>query len=135
VRYQYVKQLGDDIGADLDIAMIESPDLTSRIVSAYPHLHKIEEMGPKDFQMELAATRMQNAFMKKRARKRIEEQKKDLKEQVCKIRGINPRKDRNGKVRFPEDVERESVAELMVEWRASQGGDLRYSLDAPEAQI
>merc|ERR1712167_341791 len=115
VRYQYVKQLGEDIGADLDVAMIESPDLTSRIVSAYPHLNKIEEMGPKDFQMELAATRMQNAFMKKRARKRIDEQKKDLKEQ-------------DGKIRFPEDVERESVAELMVEWRASQGGDLRYSL-------
>jgi len=56
VRYQYVKKLGEDVGADLDLTMIESPELTTRIVSAYPHLKKIEKMDPKDFKSELAAT-------------------------------------------------------------------------------
>merc|ERR1712100_786823 len=34
----YVKDLGEQIGRELDVAMIESPELTTRIISAYPHL-------------------------------------------------------------------------------------------------
>ena len=63
VRYLYVKKLGDEVGTDLDVTMIESPELTTRIVSAYPHLKKIEKMEPKDFKTELAATKMQNLWI------------------------------------------------------------------------
>ena len=71
VRYQYVKKLGEEVGAELDVTMIESPELTTRIVSAYPHLKKIEKMDPKDFKSELAATKLQNTWMRKVAGKKI----------------------------------------------------------------
>ena len=115
VRYQYVKQLGEDAGEMLDVTMIESPELTTRIISAYPHLKAIEEMEPKDFKKELAATKMQNIFMRKRARQRIAAQKRQLQLKVAKIRGIKMKN--NGKV--PEIIERLSVDEMMVEWRAN----------------
>jgi hypothetical protein len=118
VRYQYVKQLGEDAGEKLDVTMIESPELTTRIISAYPHLKEIEEMEPKDFKKELAATKMQNIFMRKRARQRIAAQKRQLQLKVAEIRGIKPK---NGKV--PEIIERLSVDEMMVEWRAN--GDIK----------
>jgi hypothetical protein len=117
VRYQYVKEMGDAIGDDLDMAMIESPELTTRIVSAYPHLKEIEEMEPKDFKTELAATKMQNIFMRKRARQRIAAQKKALQLQVAEIRGVKNLK-KPGDV--PKEIQNLSVHDMMVEWRASE---------------
>ena len=39
-------------------------------MAAYPHLNKIENMPPKDFQQELSASRLQSAFYQKNAKKR-----------------------------------------------------------------
>jgi hypothetical protein len=129
VRYQYVKQLkgeNGDIEVDLDVAMIESPDLTSRIVTAYPHLTKIEEMEPKDFKKELAASRMQNVFQKNRAKAKVKKQKTALKIKVCQIRDL-PYKPVSGKkggkgssqYTFPESVESMTVSEMTAEIRNS----------------
>lgn len=129
VRYQYVKQLKDenkDIEVDLDVAMIESPDLTSRIVTAYPHLKKIEEMEPKDFKKELAASRMQNVFQKNRAKAKVKKQKTALKIKVCEIRNL-PYKPISGKkgskgssqYTFPDSVEKLTVSEMTAEIRNS----------------
>jgi len=87
VRYQYVKKLGEEVGAELDVTMIESPELTTRIVSAYPHLKEIEKMDPKDFKSELAATKMQNMWMRKKAGKRIKAKRSEMEVELMTRRG------------------------------------------------
>mmetsp|Transcript_2584 Transcript_2584/g.3507 ORF Transcript_2584/g.3507 Transcript_2584/m.3507 type:complete len:1836 (-) Transcript_2584:287-5794(-) len=88
VRYQYVRKLGEEVGADLDVTMIESPELTTRIVSAYPHLKKIEKLEPKDFKTELAATKLQNLFLRKRAAAKSRAKRAQMEIELSKIRGL-----------------------------------------------
>jgi hypothetical protein len=116
VRYQYVKKLGEDVGSDLDMTMVESPELTHSIVSAYPHLKHIEKMEPKDFKQELAATKMQNLFKKRQARVETKQKRKDMEAQVALIKGSK------GSA-VPESVKVMSSAQLMEEIRKANGGD------------
>ena len=76
-------QLGDGVAEALDVTMIESPELTNRIVGAYPHLKKIEKMEAKDFKTELAATKMQNIWMRRRAHDKIKQKRKVNKHLAC----------------------------------------------------
>jgi len=115
VRYLYVKKLGDEVGTDLDVTMIESPELTTRIVSAYPHLKKIEKMEPKDFKTELAATKMQNLWMRKAARKKIAGQRHDMEVELSVRRGT-----KKGEV--DGAVRRMSAIELQAELRKGDVG-------------
>jgi len=114
-RYLYVKDLGEQIGRELDVAMIESPELTTRIISAYPHLKKIDEMDTKDFKKELAASRMQGALQKKSARKRADAQKTNIRLQYAKIKNIEVKKTSKGGYSFPKDIEKLSVDEMKTE--------------------
>ena len=114
-RYLYVKDLGEQIGRELDVAMIESPELTTRIISAYPHLKKIDEMDTKDFKEELAASRMQGALQKKSARKRADAQKTNIRLQYAKIKNIEVKKTSKGGYSFPKDIEKLSVDEMKTE--------------------
>jgi hypothetical protein len=111
VRYQYVKKLGEDVGADLDVTMIESPELTTRIVSAYPHLKKIEKMDPKDFKSELAATKMQNMWMRKKAGTRIKAKRNEMEVELAVRRGSQ------GKV--PSDISALNAYDLTKALRES----------------
>jgi voltage-dependent calcium channel L type alpha-1D len=87
VRYMYVRKLGEEVGADIDVTMIESPELTARIVSAYPHLKKIEKLEPKDFKTELAATKLQNLFLRKRAAAKARAKRQQMEIELSKLRG------------------------------------------------
>jgi hypothetical protein len=88
VRYQYVRKLGEEVGNDIDLTMIESPELTTRIVSAYPHLKKIEKLEPKDFKTELAATKLQNLFLRKRAAAKTRAKRLEMEVELSKARGL-----------------------------------------------
>jgi len=89
VRYLFVKKLGDDVGEALDVTMIESPELTNRILTAYPHLRKIEDMDPKDFRQEMAATKMQGLWQRKNANRKFEGAKRELQQKLAGLRGTN----------------------------------------------
>jgi hypothetical protein len=115
VRYQYVKKLGEDVGSDLDMTMVESPELTNRIVSAYPHLKNIEKMEPKDFKVELAATKLQNVFKKKQARRAAAKKRKGMEQEVARIRGM--------KGVTPKEITEMSSAQLLDVIRANGGSE------------
>jgi hypothetical protein len=115
VRYLYVKKLGDEVGADLDVTMIESPELTTRIVNAYPHLKQIEKMEPKDFKTELAATKMQNLWLRKHASKRLKDVRRDMEVELSTRRGTK------GGAVDPE-VHALPAAELVAALRSSEVG-------------
>ena len=121
VRYQYVTQLGEEVGEDLDVTMIESPELTARIVDAYPHLTEIEDMNVKDFREELSASRLQSAYYKKQARKRMAARKTHLKSEVAKLRGLQVKESRGGELIFPKEIERLSATELVEEIKKKGG--------------
>jgi len=115
VRYLYVKKLGEEVGADLDVTMIESPELTARIVRAYPHLKKIEKMEAKEFKTELAATKMQGLWKRRAAKKRIAGKRKNMEVELATRRGSQ-----NGKV--PKDISALSGEELSAALRDSGVG-------------
>jgi hypothetical protein len=115
VRYLYVKKLGDEVGTDLDVTMIESPELTTRIVNAYPHLKKIEKMEPKDFKTELAATKMQNMWLRRTAGAKIRGVRRDMEVELSTRRGT-----KGGQV--DPDVALLPAHELMSELRKSEVG-------------
>jgi len=115
VRYQYVKKLGDEVGADLDLTMIESPELTTRIVSAYPHLKKIEKMDPKDFKSELAATKLQNTWMRKVAGKKIKMKRREMEVELAVRKGSQ-------KGRVPPEITALGAYELTAALRDSEPG-------------
>ena len=92
-------------------------------MAAYPHLNKIENMPPKDFQQELSASRLQSAFYQKNAKKRMQRRKTHLKTEVARIRGLEVSKTKEGELNFPEEVERLSAAELMKEVK-DHGGQM-----------
>ena len=151
VKYQYVKQLGEDVGRKLDLTMVQMPELTERIVSAYPHLKTIEAMAPTEFKKELAATTLQKGFLRRRAQSRVRAKTRQLRRQLAELRGDagggaaspSPRKaqqrrgrrspserrrggapsseDRSGRDFVSEDIERMSVVEMTAELRASGG--------------
>ena len=87
VKYQYVKQLGEDVGRKLDLTMVQMPELTERIVSAYPHLKTIEAMAPTEFKKELAATTLQKGFLRRRAQSRVRAKTRQLRRQLAELRG------------------------------------------------
>jgi hypothetical protein len=115
VRYQYVKKLGEDVGADLDVTMIEPPELTTRIVSAYPHLKKIEKMDPEDFKTELAATKMQNMWLRKKAGTRIKAKRREMEVELAVRKG-------SPKGLVPPDIAALSAHELTKALRDSETG-------------
>ncbi len=133
VRFEYVKHLGEDVGRTLDLTMMQVPELTTRIVSAYPHLRKIEEMSPTDFKKELAAATFQASFLGKRARARAAARKRQLQVRVAELRrrrrgekeaqeggggdGGGDGGDNGEGVVVPEEVERLSVVEMREELR------------------
>jgi len=115
VRYLYVKKLGDEVGQELDVTMIESPELTTRIVNAYPHLKKIEKMEAKDFKTELAATKMQNLWLRKRAGAKIGAVRREMEVELSTRRGT-----KGGQV--DPSVAALPAHELMSELRKSEVG-------------
>jgi len=111
IRYVYVKKLGEEIGEDLDMTLVESPELTKNIVHAYPHLKALEKMEPKDFKQELAATKMQNIWQRRVATQRISAVRIKLEREVARCRGVlsgDP---------VPADISTAFAEDLMKEMR------------------
>ena len=81
-----MKQLGEDVGRKLDLTMVQMPELTERIVSAYPHLKTIEAMAPTEFKKELAATTLQKGFLRRRAQSRVRAKTRQLRRQLAELR-------------------------------------------------
>jgi len=85
VRYVFIQKLGEEVGDDIDHTMIESPELTERIVHAYPRLKDIDKMGPRDFKKEMAATKMQHLFHRNKARKEMARQRRKLERELARL--------------------------------------------------
>jgi hypothetical protein len=118
VRYTYVKTIGEEVTADLDLAMIESPELTERIVHSFPHLKKITKMTPKDFGKELAATKMQNIYMRRKAWQRIKHQRVRAEIELANLRSGSVK---NPNIVISDDIKAMTAEEVMSEIRTRGG--------------
>lgn len=78
-------------------------------------------MTPKDFGKELAATKMQNIYMRRQAWKKIKEKRIKVEVELANLRSgvIPPRED----IEVPEDVKAMSAEEVMSEIR-QRGGNV-----------
>jgi hypothetical protein len=118
VRYTYVKTIGEECQNDLDVAMIESPELTARIVQSFPHLKEITKMTPKDFGKELAATKMQNIYMRRKAWKRIKDKRVKVEVELANLRSGSTNVHN---IDIPDDIKAMTAEEVMCEIRQRGG--------------
>lgn len=89
VRYEFVKAFGEPVGSDIDITLVESPELSNLIVRAYPQLKGIKDLKPTNFKEELAAVKIQNLWFVKRAMERRQEKRQRLELEVARTRGFD----------------------------------------------
>lgn len=80
-------------------------------------------MTPKDFGKELAATKMQNIYMRRQAWKKIKQKRVKVEIELANLRsGVSPPSD---DTEIPEDIKAMSAEEVMSEIR-QRGGNVNY---------
>jgi hypothetical protein len=112
VRYLYLAKLGAKYAEALDATLIDSPELTTAMLNAYPSLDKVAQMETVDPALEFAVEKIQSIGRMRKERKAVRARREALEREVTDLRGLGPE--------VPESIKALSSRELMEVLRAAR---------------